>query len=79
MNRHGPTSPGEYWENITSFPHSFGPKRPRGIMIHAAGTVQMTDQGGTQVTFTPAVGVILQVRPASIDAGGSSTTVTAFY
>jgi len=48
--------------------------RPRWIMCNVAGTVKMTDWGGTALTLTLLAGVFYPVRPVRIWATGTSAT-----
>ena len=71
------TTPATLWESYASgaLPQDFSgeSRRPKAIMINDAGNVVLEDANGNQVTFTLAIGVPIQLRPAII----VSTTATA--
>lgn len=70
------TTPATRWELYAagSLPKVFNNSRfPKAIFLNDAGNVTLLDADGNSVTFTPAVGIPIQVRPTQI----VSTTATA--
>jgi len=51
---------------------------PKAIMMNAAGNVTITGEDGNQEVFTPAIGILLQVRPISIDATTAASVMVVF-
>lgn len=65
------TSPASSWRLFTpgQLPFTFKNNRfPKAIMLNAVGTVQLIGRDGNSVSFTPAEGVPIPVRPETIQS-----------
>ena len=80
MTRITQTTPAIAWESIAqgSLPRVFINKFPKAIMLNEAGNVVLKGSDGAQVTFTPAVGVPIQLRPTEI-VSITATAIIVLY
>jgi hypothetical protein len=60
------TTPATRWVHYVSFPVVFTDRYPKAIMLNDAGNVVLLDRSGNSVTFTPAIGIPIQLRPSEI-------------
>jgi len=74
------TTPATRWVHYTAgFPIVFTGRVPKAIMLNDAGNVTLLDQDGNSVTFTPAVGVPIQLRPSQIVSTTAAGGVIALF
>lgn len=74
------TTPATRWIHYTSgFPIIFKSRFPKAIMLNDAGNVTLLDQDGNSVTFTPAIGVPVQLRPSRIVSTTAPGGVIALF
>lgn len=75
------TTPATKWASYAAgaLPVTFPEGRPKAIMINDAGNVVLIGKDGVQVTFTPAVGVPIQLRPLTIVSTTASAVIALFH
>ena len=74
------TTPATRWVSYAagSLPKVFNERFPKAIMLNDAGNVTLLDSVGNSVTFTPAIGVPIQLRPTQI-VSTTATVVIALF
>ena len=71
------TTSARNWAPITVLPHTFI-RLPKAIIIGGAGNLVIVGVDGVSATITPAVGVPIQVRPATIQSATATGIVALF-
>ena len=60
-------------------PVSFANGRvPKAIMMNAAGNVVVVGEDGNSETFTPAIGILLQIQPRTITSTTAASVMVVF-
>jgi len=68
------------WVHYTGgFPIEFTTRIPKAIMLNDAGNVVLVDADNNSVTFTPAVGIPIQLRPKQITSTTAPGGVIALF
>ena len=73
------TTSASRWQSVSSFPHVFeNGERPKAIFLNAASTVTLIDEAGNSVSFVPAIGVPIQLRPKEIVSSSVGPVICLF-
>jgi hypothetical protein len=75
------TTSASKWRHYTSgFPIIFSNgERPKAVFLNDAGNVTLVGEDDVQATFTPAIGVPIQVRPKQITSTSAPGGVIALF
>jgi hypothetical protein len=67
------------WVSVSSFPHTFdNGERPKAIFLNATSTVTLIDEDGNSVSFVPAIGIPIQLRPKEIVSSPGGPVICLF-
>ena len=79
--RQSSTTSASKWKHYTAgFPIIFTTgERPKAIFLNDAGNVTLVGEDGNQVTFVPAIGIPIQVRPKAITSTSAPGGVIALF